>query len=176
MHELTLQELFKAHIRSAPPSRVFRYAKALFLLGGSAAGFALGVLGFCLLFSLFTLRLLAPALDKYSAELYFDFTQPLAVATTHLQSGLTLDPSAQAGTPPKHHPRLSVAPIQHLIATCVSGVHRFAPIRCVLVPEPAPITYAALCPGCCSWQVSHPLLAGASSGAISTRLASWAAL
>ena len=58
------------------------------------------MLGFCLLFSLFTLRMLAPALDKYSAELYFDFTQPMAVATTHLQSGLTLDPAAQVSLKP----------------------------------------------------------------------------
>ena len=90
------QELFKAtHAQARRSSRLFRYAKALALLGGSAAGFALAALGLCLLFGLFTLRLLAPTADQYSAELYFDFTQPLAVATAHLQSGVALRPSQQ---------------------------------------------------------------------------------
>lgn len=90
-----LQELFKAAHPPARQSHVFRYAKALFLLGGSAAGFALAALGFCLLFGLFTLRMLAPTADQYSAQLYFDFTKPLALATAHLQSGVALIPDQQ---------------------------------------------------------------------------------
>ena len=82
--------------------------QALFLLGGSAAGFSLAAIGLCLLFSVFTLRMLAPTADQYSAELYFDFTKPLALATAHLQCGVTLVPDHQVCTTnPTVHPGLS---------------------------------------------------------------------
>ena len=106
------QELFRAtHPRSRPSKRLFKYAKALALLGGSAAGFSLAALGFCLLFGLFTLRMLSPSADQYSAELLFDFTQPLAIATARLQSGVALKPAQLVWLAAPTHVYLQPAPI-----------------------------------------------------------------
>lgn len=79
------QELFQAADSQSGyvlvPSRLLRLARGVLLLGGCFAALGSASLGSCILAYLLVSTSIAPASDRFSQELFFDYTKSDAVAS-----------------------------------------------------------------------------------------------